>query len=193
MEKEIEDNYIKAGKIAVEGKEEARRIVKPGVKFLDIAEGLEQFIRQAGGQPAFPINISINDIAAHHTPTKNDMAVINDSDIVKIDLGVHIDGYVADTAVTINFNPDYDDLVKAAEAALQEAVKEVRPDALLSDISTTIENTIKGFGYKPIENLTGHGLAQYDLHTEPTVIARTRRNPRLFRAEGIKEGHGFPG
>jgi len=169
MEKETLNNYIKAGKIAAEARKTARNIVRPGSRHIDIVDEIEKFIRSKGGEPAFPVNISINDIAAHHTPTKNDTAVVKDGDIVKIDVGVHIDGYIADTAVTVNFNKDYDNLVKAAESALEEAVKIVKPDALLSDVSEAIEETISSFGYKPVDNLTGHGLNRFDLHTEPTV------------------------
>ena len=169
MEKEVQDNYIQAGKIAAEVREKSRGVVAVGKSLLEIAEHVEKMIRDRGGDPAFPVNISINETAAHFTPTIGDTSVIKDNDIVKLDIGVHIDGFVADTAVTINFNKDYDDMVKAAEHALHEAIKFVRPDALLSDISNEIEQTIKNIGYKPISNLTGHGINRWDLHTEPTV------------------------
>jgi len=169
MEKETEEKYIKAGEIAAKVREESRNIIKVGGRFLDIVEKIEALIRENGGEPAFPVNISVNEIAAHYTPTKNDESVVKDNDIVKIDVGVHVDGFVADTAITINFNKDYENLVKAAESALNEAVKLIRPDAFLSDASEVIEETIKGFGYKPVSNLTGHGLNRWDLHTEPTV------------------------
>lgn len=163
------EKYIKAGKIAAEVRETSRNIVDVNERLIDIAEKIEALIREKGGEPAFPVNISINDIAAHHTPTKNDTDVIKENSIVKLDVGVHVDGYVGDTAVTINFNKDYDDLVKAAETALEEAVKIAVPDILISDIALTIEETIKGFGFKPVSNLTGHGINRYDLHTEPTI------------------------
>ncbi|MBI3190679.1 type II methionyl aminopeptidase [archaeon] len=169
MEKETADNYVKAGKIAAEVREASRDIVTAGKGYMEIVEKIEKMIRDSGGEPAFPVNISVNDIAAHHTPTKNDTTIVKDNDIVKIDVGVHVDGYIADTAVTVNLNKDYIDLVKAAESALEEAIKVVKPGVLLSDVSTVIEETIKGFGYKPIDNLTGHGLNRFDLHTEPTV------------------------
>lgn len=169
MEKEIEENYVKAGKIAAEVREKSRHIVAVGTPLLEIAEKIESMIKFAGADPAFPVNISINDVAAHYTPTIGEKGFVKDGNLVKLDIGVHIDGYVADTALTVNFNKDYDDLLKAAEQALHEAVKLVRPGALLSDISSAIDETIKNAGYTPISNLTGHGIARWDLHTEPTV------------------------
>jgi len=169
MDKEVEEKYIKAGKAAADVREASRSIVEVGKKLIDIAEEIEALIRSKGAEPAFPVNISINDVAAHYTPTKNEEAVVKENDMVKIDIGVHVDGYIGDTAVTINFNKDYDDLVRAAETALQEALKIIAPDALLSDVSSVIEEAITNFGFKPVSNLTGHGLNKYDLHTEPTV------------------------
>lgn len=169
MEKEIEDKYVKAGMITASVREKSKGIVAVGTPLMDIAEKIENMIRFEGAEPAFPVNISINDVAAHLTPTIGDSAAVKDGDVVKLDIGAHVDGYVADTAVTICFNKDYEDLVKAAEHALHEAVKMVRPGALLSDISTAIEETIKNIGYKPISNLTGHGIERWDLHTEPIV------------------------
>jgi methionyl aminopeptidase len=169
MEKEIEENYSRAGRIAAEVREKSRNIATVGTPLLEIAEKIESMIKFAGAEPAFPVNISINDVAAHHTPTIGDKSIIGENDIVKLDIGAHVDGYVADTAVTINFNNDYEGLVKAAESALHEAVKLVKPEAKMSDISSAIEETIKNTGYKPISNLTGHGVARWDLHTEPTV------------------------
>jgi len=169
MEKEVQENYVRAGRITAEIKRDVHQIVKTGEPLLRVAEAIEKAIREKGGEPAFPVNISVNDVAAHYTPTHGETTLVKENDIVKIDLGVHIDGYVADTAITVNFNPDYADLVKAAEAALAEGIKEVRPDARIADIAEAIENTIKNAGYKPIANLTGHGLNRWDLHTEPTI------------------------
>lgn len=169
MEEKIFKNYISAGKIASEVREEAVKFVKPGVKYLDIAEHLEKMIREKGGEPAFPVNISVNDVAAHYTPIKDDDNKIKDSDVVKIDIGVHVDGCIGDTACTIVFDHKHDKLVEASRAALEEALKLCKPGVLLSDISSAIEEKIKSFGFKPVSNLTGHGLEEYDLHAEPQI------------------------
>ena len=163
------EKYLKAGKIAAEIREASKELVKPGVKILDIAEAIEKMIYDKDAIPAFTINISLNDIAAHYTPQKGDETTIKESDITKIDIGICVDGYIGDTAYSVSFDKKNDKLIEASRAALDEAIKLCVPDALLSDVSAKIEETIKSFGFKPISNLTGHGLDLYDLHAEPQV------------------------
>ena len=103
MNDQIIEKYLLAGKIAKEVREEAAKMAKPGVKLLDIAEHVENQIRKHGAAPAFPLNLSLNDCAAHYTPRNGDELKIMDGDILKIDTGVHVDGYIADTAVTVQF------------------------------------------------------------------------------------------
>ncbi|MEM7819804.1 MAG: type II methionyl aminopeptidase [Candidatus Aenigmatarchaeota archaeon] len=170
MEEEILQKYLLAGKIASEVREESKKIVEPGIKLLKLAEKIETLIKEKGGLPAFPVNISINDIAAHYTPTNIDEKTIKESDVIKIDIGVHVDGYIGDTAFTIAFDDKYNDLIRASEEALKNAIELCKPGTLLSNISTTIEETIKSFGFKPISNLTGHGLERYNLHAEPQIL-----------------------
>jgi methionyl aminopeptidase len=106
----------------------------------------------------------LNDIAAHYTAEPNDQIVVNDADVLKIDIGVHIEGYIADTAVTICYDPRYDTLVKSAETALSEAVRIAKANTKASDIGKVIESTISKQGFKPIQNLSGHSLEQYTIH-----------------------------
>ncbi len=169
MEDEILENYIKAGKIASEIREHSKSIVKPGAKLLDIAEEIESLIRKRGGEPAFPLNLSINQLAAHYTPYKNDPAIVPENAVIKVDVGVHVDGYVADTAHTLCFDEKFLSLAEASKKALDNAVALVKPDVLLSDISAAIEETIRSYGFNPVSNLTGHGLERYHLHAEPQV------------------------
>jgi len=169
MDKKIFDSYVKAGVIASEIKKEIIPDIFVDAKLLDIAEKIENMIRDNGGEPAFPVNLSLNEIAAHYTPIKNDPIVIKEKDILKIDLGVHIDGFVCDTAMTVCFDSDMNDLVKASKLAAEEALKLCIPGTEIKDISDVIEETITSFGYKPIANLTGHGLDKFNLHTEPQV------------------------
>jgi methionyl aminopeptidase len=169
MDNEILQKYLKAGRIAKEVREHSKTIVKPGTTVLDICETLETKIREMGGEPAFPVNVSLNDVAAHYTAGKNDTSVIKKSDVVKVDIGVHVDGYVGDTAYTVCFDDEHVKLIKASERALEEAIKLCKPGTLLRDISEKIEKTIKGFGFNPVANLTGHGLTRFDLHAEPQI------------------------
>ncbi|MBN2517679.1 MAG: type II methionyl aminopeptidase [Candidatus Altiarchaeota archaeon] len=158
------EEYRKAGKIASEIREWSRGLIKPGSKALDIAEAIEKRILDAKAEIAFPLNISLNDNAAHYTPSYNDALVLSESDLVTIDLGVHVDGYIADTAYTIDLSGKNQRLVDASEAGLRAAIECVKPGVSVSKIGEAIETTIGGYGFKPIENLTGHELKQYNLH-----------------------------
>ncbi len=169
MEKEILEKYKKAGEIAKTVREEGRKLVKPGVKILEIAEKVENRIKELGGIPAWPLNISINEISAHYSPSQDDETEIKEGDVVKLDIGVSIDGYIADTASTVALSEKDKKLVEVAEKALEEAIKLVKPGRDVNEISAKIEEIIKSFDLKPITNLTGHGLEQYTVHSEPRV------------------------
>ncbi len=163
------EDYIKAGKIASEVREIARKKNWIGKTVYEICEEIEGEIRKRGAKCAFPVNTSINEVAAHYTAEPNDSLTISDSDLVKIDLGAQINGFIADTAVTVNYDPLYDGLVQAAEDALGNAMAMIKVGVKASDIGRTIEKTIKQLGYKPIANLSGHSLAQYTIHAGKTI------------------------
>ena len=169
MEKEILEKYIKAGKINQEAKELARKLLKPGIKVLDLAEDIEKFIKEKGAGIAFPVNISINDIAAHFTPDINDTLTLKEGDLVKVDIGTHIDGYIGDSAFTVNFGDRNDVLIKAAEDALEQFIKEVRPGKTVDELSLLIEEVVKSHGVNPIRNLAGHTLEQYTQHGQLSI------------------------
>lgn len=181
MEPDVLEKYRKAGAILKGIRENAIPKVKKGVKLLDVADAIEAEIVEKGGRPAFPVNISINSEAAHDTPGIGDERVFGD-DMVKVDIGVHVDGYIADTAVTVDLsgNPD---LVKAPQKALEEAIKLVRSGVNTSEIGEVIEETIEGFGLKPVYNLTGHGLERYVQHAEPPIP-----NKRIGQGVPLEEG-----
>ncbi len=178
---EILEKYRKAGKILSEVRKEAVKEVKLGETLLSVAEFTENLIREKGGDPAFPVNISRNDEAAHSTPSIDDRSVFG-KDIVKLDIGVHIDGYIADTAVTVDLS-DHPELVKAAEKALADAIKTIHAGVNTSDIGGAIEDAITSFGYKPIINLTGHGLMQYIQHAPPAIP-----NKRMPHGDILEKG-----
>ena len=171
MEEEIElvlDKYRSAGRILAEVREEAVERIKEGVALLEVAEFVENSIREKGAQPAFPCNISRNEEAAHATPSIDDKTVFS-KDIVKLDIGTHIDGYIGDSAVTVDLSGNNEGLVKASEAALNEAIKTIRAGISTIEIGEVIENTIREHGYKPIVNLSGHGLLRYNSHAPPAI------------------------
>lgn len=165
---QIED-YIKAGKIVAEVRENVRKKNWVGVTLEEICEEVEGEILKRGAKRAFPVNTSVNEVAAHYTAEPNDEKVVSDTDLVKIDLGAQVNGYIADTAVTVCYDPQYDSLVQAAEDALKNAVSMIKIGVKSSDIGRTIEKTVKQFGFKPIMNLSGHSLAQYTIHAGKSI------------------------
>jgi methionyl aminopeptidase len=162
-------DYINAGKIASEVRENARRKNHVGSTLEEICNSIEKEIMSKGGKCAFPVNVSLNEIAAHYTAEPNDKTIVKDTDLLKIDLGVQINGHIADTAVTVCYDPKYDFLVQAAEAALREAMTIIRVGAKSSDVGKMIENTTKQMGGIPIANLSGHSLEQYTIHAGKSV------------------------
>lgn len=162
-------DYINAGKIAAEVRENARKKYHVGSTLLEVCESIEKEIEQKGGKCAFPVNVSLNEIAAHYTAEPNDSIVIKETDLLKIDLGVQINGYIADTAVTVCYDPNYDYLVQAAEVALREAISIIRVGTKSSDVGKIIENTAKQMGGTPIANLSGHSLERFTIHAGKSV------------------------
>ncbi|HEX9678776.1 type II methionyl aminopeptidase [Nitrososphaera sp.] len=163
------ESYLKAGKIASQVREDARRKYHVGSTLLEVCEAAEAQIRSMEAQPAFPVNASLNEIAAHYTAEPGDETLVKEGDVLKIDIGVHVDGYIADTAVTVCYDPRHDQMVKAAEAALAEAVRIARTGTKASDIGKVIETIIGRMGYRPIQNLSGHSLQQYTIHAGKSI------------------------
>jgi methionyl aminopeptidase len=165
---QIED-YIKAGKIAAEVRENVRKKNWIGITLEEICEEVEGEILKRGANLAFPVNTSVNEVAAHYTAEPNDEKTVGSTDLVKIDLGAQVNGYIADTAVTVCYDPQYDTLVQAAEDALNNAMSMIKIGVKSSDVGRTIEKTVKQLGFKPIMNLSGHSLAQYTIHAGRSV------------------------
>ncbi|HDI01419.1 MAG TPA: type II methionyl aminopeptidase [Candidatus Bathyarchaeota archaeon] len=183
------DKYLKAGEIAAEVREAVPDVVDEGKKLIDICEWVEGRIRSLGGRPAFPCNVSVNEVAAHYTSPPGDEATIPPGAIVKVDLGVHVDGYIADTATTICLDPAKERLARASRAALEAALREMRPGIRISHVSSIIERTIRAYGCKPISNLTGHDLDRYTIHAGtaiPNVSTISLKKLRPGRAYAIE-------
>ena len=170
LEAEQYENHREAGEILATVRAEAVERVEVGASHLEVAEHVEERIRELGGQPAFPVNVSIDEEAAHATPTADDDATFGE-EMVNLDIGVAVDGWLADSAITVDLsgNPD---LVEASAEALEAAIDLVEPGVQTGEIGATIEETIDGYGYNPVVNLTGHGLGHWEQHTEPNIPNR---------------------
>jgi methionyl aminopeptidase len=172
------ESYRKAGNIAARAREHGAGLIKPGVKLLDVATSVERFIVDHGGGPAFPCCISIDADAAHETPAVLDERVFREGQVVKLDTGVQVDGWIGDTAITVEVGTDrYAALKRATQDALDAALKVVRPGVDIRDVSAAIEGAIRGHGFQPIVNLTGHSVDQYHQHAGVSIpnVASTAR------------------
>ncbi|MBN2229587.1 MAG: type II methionyl aminopeptidase [Candidatus Thorarchaeota archaeon] len=166
---DVWEKWRRAGVVAREALALARPMIEPGVKVIDIIDTVENYIRENSSGTSFPCNVSLNNIAAHYTSPLNDETVIEAGDLVTVDCGSHVDGCIADTAFTIALNPDHEALVKASVDATNVAIKMMRPGAKLNTIGALIEDTITSAGFRPIKQLTGHQLKEYELHAEKQV------------------------
>jgi len=189
-EKKIKiDSLIKAGSIAQEVKSFIKPQIKVGVNVFNLIKKAETKIIDLGGNWAFPINVNINNIAAHYTsPIKDDELTIKDGDVVKIDLGVHIDGYIVDTAFSISFNDDkaLENIIQATEVALEAAKMMAKPKVNTKELGKKIEEIVKGFKYNPIKELGGHQIERWTVHGK-------KRLPELGNQGGdiMEEGEVF--
>ncbi len=162
-----------------------KRIVKEGMPLIEICEIAENMIRELGGSPAFPCNVSVNEVAAHYTSPPNDTLTVPEGSLVKVDIGVHIDGYIADTAATICFNPEFESMVHTAEKALEVAIKAMRPGIMIPKISSEIQAVIERCGYKPIYNLSGHEVERYLVHAGKSIPNVSHLSIEHIRPGGV--------
>lgn len=168
MNEEVFDRYIQAGKGASAILRKGSGLIRPGAALADVGARVEEMVHESGLSVAFPVNISLNEAAAHDTPSPDDERVFAPGDLVKLDLGVHLDGYIADTAMTVDLG-DHSLLVEASVAARDSAIRMVRPGATIGELGTAVAQEIGSRGFRPVANLTGHGLDQYRLHMGPNV------------------------
>lgn len=170
LESDRYEKHREAGEILSTVMNEAADRIEVGAEQLDVAEYAEVRIRELGGAPAFPVNISVDEEASHATPARDDDTTFGES-MVCLDIGVHVDGWIADAAVTVD-HTGTPDLVEASEAALEAALDAVGPGVHTGEVGAAIEAAIDKTGYNPIVNLSGHGLAEYDAHTGPNIPNR---------------------
>ncbi|MDP6642233.1 MAG: type II methionyl aminopeptidase [Candidatus Nanoarchaeia archaeon] len=162
------DDWVKAGKIAAEVLDYGKKLIKIDESILKITEKIESRIKSLGGEPAFPINISTNYIAAHYTASKEDKNRFKEGDLVKLDVGVHVNGAIGDNAVTIDLGKNKL-LVDASKSALNEAVKIVKEGLEVREIGKVIQTKIQEHGFSPVINLSGHRMDIFNVHAGLTI------------------------
>ncbi|MBI4044152.1 MAG: type II methionyl aminopeptidase [Candidatus Diapherotrites archaeon] len=179
MDKKTRGLYIKSGSILSSALKLAQKNVKEGTSLLSLCERIESFIVEEGGKPAFPVNVSINHIAAHFTPSFDSKDAFSATDVAKIDIGVHIDGCITDSAVTIDLSGEAGKMLEASQGALEAALSAAKPGTGIGKLGETIEKEIKKRGFKPIQNLSGHGIEEWVAHASPSI-------PNTFSKDGRK-------
>jgi methionyl aminopeptidase len=183
---EEQEIYEKAGRIAAEVMKEGFEKIKSGARLLDLASSIEGSIEEKGAKPAFPCNISVNAVAAHYSPDAWDESTLKKGDLVKLDIGVHLDGYIADIAKSKIVGGGKSELIKASEEALKNVIEVIRPGVRTDQLGEVVEKTIKDFGFVPVSNLTGHMLTRWNLHGGLLIP-----NIKTRHGDAIKEGQVF--
>ncbi|GLB35807.1 putative cotranslationally removes the N-terminal methionine from nascent proteins [Lyophyllum shimeji] len=163
----------------------ARKTIRPGMTMMEIAENIEAGTRalvEENGLEAgvgFPTGVSLNNCAAHYTPNAGDTTVLQQGDVLKVDIGVHVKGRIADSAFTLTFDHAYDKLLEAVKAATDTGIREAGIDVRLGELGGLIQETMesyeveiggKVYPVKPIENLSGHSINPYQIHGGKSVL-----------------------
>jgi len=164
------EQAILAGKIAKKVREKSKNWIRLNTKITDLADRIEEMIINEGGGIAFPVNISINEIAAHDTARVKDERILKKGDLVKIDIGVHIEGIIADTAYTKEVETNnHKRLINATEEAVEKATKIIRPGLEIGEVGVIVQEVADKYGFSIVKNLVGHGLEPYEVHARINI------------------------
>ena len=202
MSPEILECLRAAGRIAAEVRRLGAQRVVRGARLRDVCEQVEDDITRRGGGVAFPVQSSRNDIAAHYCPPPDDETTYEDGDLAKLDIGVHVDGWVVDTAVTVNVGdrPENRPFIQAAEAALAAAIDTARAGIRVREVSAAIERTLESHRLRPMRNLCGHGVGRYVVHSPPPIPNSPEPTDVVLPAHAVvavepfaTDGHGLVG
>lgn len=199
MNAEIQKKLLKAGKIAAQVRREGiLKLAQPGASFVEVMDYCENKIKQLGGEIAW-VQMAVNETAAHYCPTDEDKSVSKEGDVIKIDVGVHLDGYMADTATTVEVaSEEYKDMIKAAQNALKAALKIAKPGTKLYELGEAQISEAEAFGFTTIKNLSGHSLGRYIIHAGINIPSYNNKDKTELK-EGshiaiepfVTNGHGM--
>ncbi|MFB6114678.1 MAG: type II methionyl aminopeptidase [Candidatus Nanohalobium sp.] len=179
MDKEVKQKYIKSGKVIQKARKKAREIAEPGTEYKRIAEEIEGLIRDEGLEPAFPVNLSADEEAAHYSPGTDTERVLAEDQVLKIDIGAHCDGYIADTAVTVNPSGSRQEMIEANREVLRKALEFIEPGKTIGEFGTYVQNQIPD-EYNVVRNLTGHYLGKYTQHAGVSIPNNMNKSNHVF-------------
>jgi len=165
------ESFRRAGRIIAECREYARRQIAPGVTMRSVLEAVEDMIRDRGALPSFPAQSSRNEIAAHYCTSPHDPTRYEEGDCVKLDIGAHVDGYVVDTACSVDLSGDgrWGPLIASTSDALDAVIAAARPGIAVGRLGALVGDTIRRAGFQPVRNLAGHGVGRWKVHQPPSI------------------------
>ena len=180
------EKWRKAGSLASEALQFGKSIIEKKKSMLDVTEEIENYVRDKGGELAFPTNLAINNVGAHWTPSSKSEEKFCEGDLVKLDVGVHIEGYIGDNALTIEIGTDkYRRMIEASREALNKAVEISTAGINVGVIGHAVQETIERYGYRPIANLTGHRIKRYNLHSGVSIPSIRERGGPILKTGDI--------
>lgn len=180
MNQKYKQNFLQAGKLAKDVRSFGKALIVKGASYLEVFAKIHQKIFELGAKPAFPPQIALNDVAAHFLPEPDEEIIFKD-EVIKLDIGVCFEGAIGDCAVTIDLSGKHQALIDAAEAALLAAEQSIKVGLPVREIGKVIDETITSLGFKPVKNLSGHGLGFYKVHTAPSIPNYDDRSSAMIK------------
>lgn len=179
MDQEVRENYVRAGEVIQKARDKARKISEPGTNLKVIADEIEEMIRDESLEPAFPVNLSINEAAAHYSPGIREDRELKAEDVLKVDIGAHSDGYIADTALTVNPSGKRQEMIDTVEEVLEKALNFVEPGKTVGELGRYVEKQVPD-EYEVVRNLTGHYLDRYTQHAGVSIPNYSNESDHVF-------------
>ena len=186
MSSEDIGKWRKAGKLARDALNYGKTLIQKNSSMLDVTNKIEKFVINNNGELAFPTNLAVNNVGAHWTPSSKSKDVFENGDLVKLDVGVHIDGYIGDNALTVEIGSSkYSKMIEASREALNAAIEVAAPGVNAGMIGYAVQDVIEGYGYRPIANLTGHGIKRYNLHSGVSIPSIRERGGAVLKSGDV--------
>ena len=175
-----------AGKLARRALNFGKTLIRDGSLMLDVTEKIENFVIERNAELAFPTNLAVNNVGAHWTPSTKSKEIFQIGDVVKLDVGVHVDGYIGDNSLTVEIgNNKYEKMIEASRDALNTAIEVASPGVNVGIIGQAVQDTIESYGYRPIANLTGHGITRYNLHSGVSIPSIRERGGAVLQSDDV--------
>ena len=180
------EKWRKAGKLARDALNYGKALIQKNAPMLDVTNKIEQFVIDNKGKLAFPTNLAVNNVGAHWTPSSRSKEIFENGDLVKLDVGVHIDGYIGDNALTVEIGTSkHTKMIEASREALNAAIEVAAPGINTGMIGYAVQDVIEGYGYRPIANLTGHGIKRYNLHSGVSIPSVRERGGAVLKSGDV--------